>query len=310
MTVTKQPYADDFYDVPAQKPAVGIALDRVGVHGQRVLLDVADELFGGVRELLCDARAEVSLAAGQRGIHMSRIEGAFVNAPGALPLAVIASAIAREVRDTQTQESARVTLRAFAPLRTRTRVTGLASPDTVEVAAVAVAGPRPSAGLSLAATNITACPCMQGYALSELVGELGLGPDEGRRLMERVPIATHSQKGRVRVEVTAPDARRLPDYAFLHRLLSGQTTLTQELLKRPDEYDLVRRSHLRPQFVEDVVRGVAEGLARGLAESAPDLEDVELDVSAESYESIHGHDISAQLRIPATALLAELSPLK
>ncbi|GAA1692779.1 GTP cyclohydrolase MptA [Nonomuraea maheshkhaliensis] len=306
MSIMTQPYADDFYDVPSQKPAVGIALNRVGVHGQRIAVNAADEVFGGVLELLCDARAEVSLASGQRGIHMSRIESAFMNAPTGLSLAAIAAAMAQQIRDEQIQDSARVTLTAIVPIRTYTRVTGLPSPDTVEVSALAVAGPVPVVGQTLTATNITACPCMQGYALSDLVGELGISATTGRQLLNRIPIATHSQKGRVRVGITASRPDQLPGYGFLYRVLSAGTTLTQELLKRPDEYDLVKRSHLRPQFVEDVVRSVAAGLLHGLITRESDLDGVDLDISAESHESIHGHDISAELRIAARTLLDQL----
>lgn len=306
MTTTTRPFTDDFYDVPAQQPAVGIALDRVGVHGQRARINAADELFGGPLDLLCDMNAEVSLGSDQRGIHMSRIERAIAGAPTGLSLPAAALAIAREVRDGQAQDSARVTLAATVPLSTRTPVTGQLSPDTADVSALAVAGPNPLVELALSATNITACPCMQGYALTELVTELGLSPDDGRALLGRIPIATHSQKGRVRLAVRAPAPERLPDYALLYRTLSEATALTQELLKRPDEYELVRRSHLRPQFVEDVVRTTTLTLARALSDFPAD--DIELDVSAESHESIHGHNIHATLNLPLSTALTHLSP--
>ncbi|WP_214317313.1 GTP cyclohydrolase, FolE2/MptA family [Nonomuraea sediminis] len=306
MTVTTQPYTDDFYDVPAQQPAVGIALDRVGVHGQRARINAADDLFGGPFDLLCDVNAEVSLGSDQRGIHMSRIERAIAGAPTGLSLPAAALAIAREVRDGQAQDSARVTLAATVPLSTRTPVTGQLSPDTADVSALAVAGPNPYVELALSATNITACPCMQGYALTELVTELGLSPDDGRALLGRIPIATHSQKGKVRLAVRAPAPEQLPDYALLYRTLSEATALTQELLKRPDEYELVRRSHLRPQFVEDVVRTTTLTLARALSNSPAD--DIELNISAESHESIHGHNIHATLHLPLSTALTHLSP--
>lgn len=291
-------FADAFYDVPSQPPALPIALQRVSVNRQQVLLQVDEELFGGTQPVLCDVDAMVSLHAEQRGIHMSRIEQALQSA-GERPLTGLAVRIAEQIRETQQQEVAEVRLRARVPLVSRTRVTGLASPDTVEVWAHATVGPDPVVGQALAATNITACPCMQGYALTDLITELGLDPDDGLTLMQRVPIATHSQKGRVRLAAEAADSERLPGYRRLYVILAAHTALTQELLKRPDEYDLVRRVHLAPQFVEDVVRAVAGGFARSLAESGHDLDGLVLDVSAESYESIHGHDISAELRAPA-----------
>lgn len=291
------PYDASFYDVPAQRPSIRLAVDRVAVKGQKIPVMLRDALFETMA-LLFDVTAEVSLADEQRGIHMSRIESAFLEAAaggGSLPQ--VAVAIAEHVRQLQQQQSAAAHLAGTVPLRTRTAVTDLTSPDTVHISAFAADGVNRHVGLALSVTNITACPCMQGYALSELIDVLGIDPDQGRRLLDRVPIATHSQKGNIRATVQAPDIRQLPDYAFIYQVLSSSTTLTQELLKRPDEYDLVRRSHLRPQFVEDVARTAAEALASALAAQNIDPDGVYIDVAAESHESIHGHDIDAHIHL-------------
>ncbi|WP_246083393.1 GTP cyclohydrolase, FolE2/MptA family [Nonomuraea diastatica] len=302
-SVRPQLYADSFYDVPAQRPSAGIALQSVRVHSQHILLDVEEELLGGAKQVLCAVDAEVSLGPEQRGIHMSRIEQAF-QCDHRGPLAAIALAIAEKIRETQRQDSARVHLRAVAPIVTCTPVTALASPDTVEICAVAVAGSEPSVTQSVGATIITACPCMQGYALIDLVDELGLTAADGLRLLSRVPIATHSQKGRATLTVRAPDLADLPGHHVLYRALADHTVLTQELLKRPDEYALVRRAHLRPQFVEDVARDTAVGLARQLLTTDQDLRRLTIHVLADSYESIHGHDIQAVLEMTADRIVA------
>ncbi|HEX4818202.1 MAG TPA: GTP cyclohydrolase, FolE2/MptA family [Nonomuraea sp.] len=298
-----QLYADSFYDVPAQTPTAGLPLQSVRVHNQHILLEVEEELLGGARQLLCEVEAEVSLKAEQRGIHMSRIEQAFLDVGGG-SLAATALAVAERIRDTQGQESARVRLRTRAPIVTTTPVTALTSPDTVEICAVAVSGPRPSVAQSLGATIITACPCMQGYALTDLVDELGLTAADGLRVLSRVPIATHSQKGRATLTVRAPSLADLPGYHTLYGALADHTALTQELLKRPDEYELVRRAHLRPQFVEDVARDTAVGLARRLQAAGHDLPRLSVHVIADSFESIHGHDIQAVLEMTADQLAA------
>lgn len=296
-------YDEAFYDVPNQRPAVPVALRVVSVRNQQVLLHVADDLIGATLPLLCDVDVRVSLRADQRGIHMSRIQTA-LQAPEALPLSDLAAAIAARVQDTQRQEAAEVRLKARVPLATRTRVSGLPSPDTVEISAAATAGPESRVGQGVTATNMTACPCMQGYALTELINEVGLTTEEGSALMRRVPIATHSQRGTVRLGVEAAGAGALPGYQHLYRTLAAHTTLTQELLKRPDEYDLVRRAHLAPQFVEDVVRSVAGGFVRSLRHGQDGLV---VDVEAESYESIHGHDVHARLHAPAADLATALA---
>jgi GTP cyclohydrolase-4 len=294
-------YDEAFYDVPSQRPAVPVALQVVSVRNQQVLLHVTDELIGGSLPLLCDVDVRVPLRADQRGIHMSRIQTALQTSDSG-SLSDLAVAIAEGVQDGQGQDAAEVRLNARVPLATRTRVSGLRSPDTVEISAVASAGATPRVGQGVTATNMTACPCMQGYALTELINEVGLTTEEGSDLLRRVPIATHSQRGKVRLGVEAPGTGGLPGYQHLYGTLATHTTLTQELLKRPDEYDLVRRAHLAPQFVEDVVRFVASGFIYSLRPGRTDLRDVVVDVEAESYESIHGHDVHARLHASAQDL--------
>ncbi|GLI01885.1 GTP cyclohydrolase, FolE2/MptA family [Phytohabitans aurantiacus] len=295
------PFDESFYDVPNQQPAVPIALPVVSVRNQQVLLHVTDELLAGSLPLLCDVDVRVSLSEEQRGIHMSRIQSALQDGAAA-SLSDHAAAIAGRVRESQRQERVEVRLAARAPLVTHTRVSGLPSPDTVEISAVAVAGRAPRTTQAVAATNMTACPCMQGYSLTDLIRETGLSPQDGVALLTRVPIATHSQRGRVQLSVSAADPVLLPGYHRLHEVLAARTTLTQELLKRPDEYDLVRRAHFRPQFVEDVVRSVASGV-RMLDIDGDRLGDLVVEIVAESYESIHGHDILARVEAPAADLV-------
>ncbi|MEJ3742920.1 GTP cyclohydrolase, FolE2/MptA family [Actinomycetes bacterium KLBMP 9797] len=295
------PFDDSFYDVPNQRPAVPIALPVVSVRNQQILLQVTDELVGGSLPLLCDVDVRVSLSEQQRGIHMSRIQSALQGSTGA-SLSDHAAAIAGRVRESQRQELVEVRLKARAPLVTRTRVSGLPSPDTVEIFAGAVAGPVPRVSQAVAATNMTACPCMQGYSLTDLIKETGLSAQDGVELLKRVPIATHSQRGRVQLGVTAGELGLLPGCHRLYQALAARTTLTQELLKRLDEYDLVRRVHVTPQFVEDVVRSVASGV-QTLDLDGDHLGELMIEIVAESYESIHGHDILARLEAPASDLV-------
>ena len=279
-----------------------LALPTVSVRHQQILLEVTDDLLGDALPLLCDLDVRVSLGPAQRGIHMSRIQVA-LQTPTTGSLSDIAVAVAERIRESQEQEVAEVRLRARVPLITRTRVTDLPSPDTVEIHASATAGATPMVRQGLAATNITACPCMQGYSLTDLINELRLNPEDGLDLLNRVPIATHSQRGRVELAVEAPGSAQLPGYQRLLDIVAQRTTLTQELLKRPDEYDLVRRAHLAPQFVEDVVRAVAHGTALSLTSQGGPVRGLSVDIIAESYESIHGHDILARLSTSAENLV-------
>jgi GTP cyclohydrolase FolE2 len=124
-------------------------------------------------------------------------------------------------------------------------------------------------------------------------------------------VATHSQKGRVAVTVKLPvdgypgvSVAALPDLTDLHQILSTGTTLTSEMLKRPDEYDKVKQAHRRAQFVEDVVRETALAAVTVLTALPPEAI---ITVSASSFESIHGHDIEATLTSSLLALRSQLN---
>ncbi|WP_026421278.1 GTP cyclohydrolase, FolE2/MptA family [Actinokineospora inagensis] len=303
------------HDVPAQAPETPLSVDEVSIFNQRAPFAVTDPLFGSA-VILCDVVVGCSLSRGQRGIHMSRMEVALGEASqGTGALASAAVLVARQISGTQRMPAAWAHLSGEWVLTNQTRVTGLASRDRVVVGAAARLAP--GAGrveVSLSATTMTACPCMQAYALDDLLAHFGHAngsPEEvaAARAAARVavPVATHSQKGRVTVTVGVPSsddpaAVPVPTYADLMDVISAGTTLTSELLKRPDEYELVKRVHLRAQFVEDVVRDTAAAAARHPRIAA----EATLTVAAESYESIHGHDIQARLTCPVSELRAQL----
>jgi GTP cyclohydrolase-4 len=71
----------------------------------------------------------------------------------------------------------------------------------------------------------------------------------------------------------------------------SQSSPTYEILKRPDEAQVVLDAHRNPKFVEDVVRD----LLKKVADSYPDLPDeVAVSVRSESEESIHKHNAVAE----------------
>jgi GTP cyclohydrolase-4 len=194
------------------------------------------------------------------------------------------------------------------PLYSSTHVTGLVSPDTVQLSALARAGSLPAGGISLSATNITACPCMQRYTLRHLSRELGITDSGAADLANAIPIATHTQRGTVRITALAEDTTRLPTPKELYEIIASRAILVQELLKRPDEYDIIVRSHTKAQFVEDVARDIADEINSRLGE---DLRTVEngrfFEIVARSSESIHSHDVCAVIRIGDATLMNQLN---
>jgi GTP cyclohydrolase-4 len=68
----------------------------------------------------------------------------------------------------------------------------------------------------------------------------------------------------------------------------------QSVLKRPEEAKLVRTAHLKPLFSEDVVREMAKNF---ILRDFPNLEDTfSVTFKIESFESIHPHNVYAELK--------------
>ncbi|MFB5191768.1 GTP cyclohydrolase, FolE2/MptA family [Alicyclobacillus fastidiosus] len=294
-------FKPSFYDVPNQESKFQLTLGKVSVFNQKIPVPFEDELFGTVCPNL-DVTASVKLHSRQRGIHMSRIEQAFQNLPQNLSIAEVAHLIATRIKNTQEQDEAAIQLSGDLIYQRNTAVSNLPSHNIVTVSSGACVGTaNEKVSLGLGATIITACPCMQTYALEELITKLNINTDNPESLITEVPIATHSQKGRVEVIIEGhiTDVK----YVSLSRIyesLNNSAHLTSELLKRPDEYDMVRRAHTHPQFVEDVVRETIVNVARELENVDPELN---ITVRAESYESIHGHDIRAEANFTLGDLL-------
>ena len=80
----------------------------------------------------------------------------------------------------------------------------------------------------------------------------------------------------------------------IYRVLNDTTHLVYDVLKRPDEHELVLRALSRPQFTEDVVREVAKGAFDHFEQKVPD--DTGIVVRSHLLESIHIHDVLTVLR--------------
>jgi GTP cyclohydrolase FolE2 len=76
-----------------------------------------------------------------------------------------------------------------------------------------------------------------------------------------------------------------------------------ELLKRPDEHELVVRVLRNPQFTEDVVRDIvsyAIDILGGYLNK-----DARIFASSQLYDSIHIHDVYTEIEKTYSELLAE-----
>lgn len=285
------------------EPDVKLSINRVGVSSVKrmIRLDIGgrETVFNGEFSMVAD------LAPNKAGVHMSRFSELLEEAtldvlarsekPGRIEDVV--TQIAREIVDSQKALRADVRLRADFGLERWTPVSGKRSEETYKLIGIAHAdkhGVRRVIGVE--AEGMTACPCAQlmvrEHSLRELV-EAGFSEADANRALDALPVATHNQRGLGSILIGTGDDRDLEIRAedLVEIVENSMSSETYDLLKRPDEFFIVNKSHHNPKFVEDVVRGI---MARALDIYADFPDHTFVRATQVNYESIHKHDAFAE----------------
>jgi len=295
-------------DVQARVPGVPLGLSRVGVTGVEKVVRIRDELFFARLECFVDLNHD------QKGAHMSRFEEVINQAIGEVVLSespfraeTLAQHIAELVRERQGAERAEVTIAARYPEHKPAPVSGVQTQEIYTLYGRAVAfehGTRRIVGVS--ATGMTACPCAQELVAARAKERLaadGFSAEQIARILQRVPVATHNQRGLATLHIGCIEecVAEIDAFALLEIAEGSMSSEIYELMKRSDEVEVVEKAHRRPRFVEDCVREMIAGVVRGF----PELDGASF-VSArqENLETIHQHNVVAERH----GLLSELRP--
>jgi GTP cyclohydrolase IV len=288
-------------DVQGRRPATTVSLSRVGVTGVekviRIRANGAEQLFYAELECFVDLGAE------QKGAHMSRFEEVVNEAidevilSEALKAETLAAHIAELVRDRQGGRRAEVTIAARYPEHKPAPASGVLTQEIYTLFGSAVASARGTRRLvGVQAQGMTACPCAQELVMErsqERLQEDGFTEDEIARVFEAVPVATHNQRGIGTLHVGCPETctDALEAATLLQIVEASMSSEIYELMKRPDELEVVEKAHRHPRFVEDCVRE----MVRMATERFAGLGD-EAFISArqENLETIHKHSVVAE----------------
>jgi GTP cyclohydrolase IV len=297
------PFGDD---VQARVPLVPIGLSRVGVTGVEKVVRIREELF--FARLSCF----VDLGSGQKGAHMSRFEEVVNEAIGEVVLSespfraeTLAQHIAELVRVRQDALRAEVTIAARYPEHKPAPVSGVGTQEIYTLLGRALAhehGTRRVVGVS--ATGMTACPCAQELVAgraSERLRADGFSEDQIARILARVPVATHNQRGLGTLQIGCIEEcdAEIDATALLEIVEASMSSEIYELMKRSDEVAVVERAHARPRFVEDCVREMVAGVVTRF----PELDGASfISAGQENLETIHQHNVVAERH----GLLSEL----
>ncbi|MBI5557809.1 MAG: GTP cyclohydrolase I FolE2 [Deltaproteobacteria bacterium] len=278
-------------DVPEQTPSFAIALDEVGISGKTVWVLLPEG------RLPFTAAITVDLPAAARGIHMSRLEEVISDLYDQpfTRLSHYVATLALGVLARQRGKTARVCLAGKRPLIRRSKISRQLSVDPLLVkveARVSIEDDQTTVTLTngVGVCHITSCPCTQVYNLDVFAprGEC--------------PPPTHSQRSQTWLSLSGPE--NVPDWREMLCCLESSLHLTQDLLKRADEAEIVLQSHRHPQFAEDAVRETARAVGRRFHNILPDSTGVIIE--SLSLESIHIHDVCCRLQTTLGAIRAGL----
>ncbi|MBU0965494.1 MAG: GTP cyclohydrolase I FolE2 [Proteobacteria bacterium] len=273
-------------DVPEQAPSFPIHLNEVGISGKTLWVLLPEG------RLPFTASITVDLPGQTRGIHMSRLEQAIfeLHERPFTRLSHYARALVEKVVERQGGSTARVSLTGKRPLLRESKISRQVSVDPLLVKVEALIRKDDPAGLivtnGIGVSHITSCPCTQVYNL-DVFTERG-----------NCPMPTHSQRSQTWLHLRG--AGHIPAYQDLLTCLENSLHLTQDLLKRPDEAEIVLKSHIHPQFAEDVVRETAREVGHMFGALLPGGTGVIIE--SLSLESIHIHDVCCRLETSLGAI--------
>ena len=288
-------------DVPEESPSFPIPLQQVGISGKTVWVSLAGNKGGHIP---FTAKVLVNLPASKRGIHMSRIEQiiATLHDKQFASLSEYGQVLASRVLETQNAQNISLELSGRLPFIQQAPFSRLTSIDSIEVSFsvelkknIDKTSEKMQIGAGL--YHLTACPCTLSY--NEVLFN---------RFNDPYPQATHSQRSKTELLVSPPDNRQLPAYEVLADILAEVLHVSQDLLKRPDETELVLKAHRYPQFAEDTVREVARAAGEKLKDLLPP--ETRIQVKTLSLESIHIHDVECSLDITLNEILAASASTK
>jgi GTP cyclohydrolase-4 len=307
-------------DIQACVPDYPINLTRVGVTGVKKLVKV--ERGGDERPIVLISSFEVfvDLPSDRKGANLSRnfevidevLEEA-INRP-VYEIEELCGEIAKRLLSRHEYASrAEVKMKSEYIVRRQTPFTRVTCQEVVDIFAEAVAKSGPSGYLTKTVgaevLGTTACPCAQEIMRDQVrqeLSKLGISQKDVEEFAQRLPVATHNQRGRGSISIEVCNRRCVSIDRIIKIIEESMSSKVYGLLKRPDEAVVVARAHSNPKFVEDCVRTMAQKVVEVFID-LPD--DAAVTLKQINEESIHQHNAFAERVATMGELRAELASI-
>lgn len=300
-------FLDNLTDVPSSTSLKPFSVDKAGIAEQSAYLSlesIDDE--NTKTTMLVDIKMQVKLT-GHRGIHMSRCEEALFSllAKTHKSLDSFTEELASKLLTLQKSEKAYVAAKGLYIHSRKTKKSNKVSHDKMEIRSSTIATSKSTdTNIGISAYNMTGCPCTETFTKFAVVPELkeaGYNLQQITEILNITVSGTHTQRGLATINIDKTSDRIT--FHELYKILDASCHLVYELLKRPDEHELVVRVLRKPQFTEDVVRDMADQLVKRFGQDISP--DTKVFLSSQLYDSIHIHDVYTEIEKSFKELLVE-----
>ena len=257
----REPLVEDLQDIQAESDDRRIVIDRVGIKGLRLPVNVRAK-SGKLQPTVAVVTLTVELPETHKGTHMSRFVELLNESCPPLDHAGLCQVLVdlRErlhIARAQAEFIFPYFAEKFAPV---TRAVGLMDYNVTLAGNIDLMGTQVVTTVSVPVTTL--CPCSKAISVH----------------------GAHNQRGEVKFSVRSNAGAFIEDLIAMAE--NSASSELYSLLKRPDEKAVTERAFLNPVFVEDLVRNLAL-----LAEARPEIEWYRIE--AENFESIHNHNAYA-----------------
>jgi GTP cyclohydrolase-4 len=310
-------------DVQSQKPMFGVAVNKVGL--VNVIKEIVFNDSPRPYNLIASFDVFTDLPETQRGMHMSRPGEAIMDIienASVIPIktfeALCAEISKRTLEVSESSSYAETRLKGRMVLKSRSKINNRLISEPVKVFSSARVTRNPSStvySVGVEVVGMTVCPCAkeltEDYSrdmIRDTITGLRTSDQTVDELLRLIPLASHVQRGEGKIVATGVKPGALDIYDLVDIIEESMSSPTQDVLKRTDEASLVRIAFSRPRFVEDVVRNMAFLLTKKYAGKIED--NARFLLSQRNYESIHKHDVKAEIRVTLGELKGRFSSIQ
>jgi GTP cyclohydrolase-4 len=299
-------------DLQSSNSGIDIAIDRVGIVGLEKKVEIVQE--NKRYSFYPKISALIALPAQQRGIHMSRTsetieevinEVIFKPTPA---IEVVTDRIVKKILERHPYTSeAYVKLKGKIVVQVRENEQRTIQ-KSYDITSFVKARKKESGEMDFnyfigaSAVGMTVCPCAkemsQEYA-EEIIKtrkDIKISEEDVKKLINILPFSSHNQRsvGTIIIQIKDLNKHKIDVLDIIDIIETSMSGKIQSVLKRPEEAELVRSAHLKPLFSEDVIREMARNF---ILRDFPNIEDnFKIKFKIESFESIHPHNVYAELK--------------